>query len=254
MSPTLNSDDAMTAARAPTPTLAIYATIRAWQAQVQLAGSRRGLWREVLGIMGGSSVTNAGSLEAGAAGSGLRERARFVRSFLRSPRAVGAVLPTSQRAVRGMLDMVDLTQARCVVEMGAGTGPHTREILARLSPDARFLAFEIDPVLADGLRRELTDPRLEVIADSAEKVDQYLGGQRADVVVSALPFTSLPEQVRTGLLRSARECLAEHGTMLVLQYSPFMRRQLERAFGSVEWRLAPLNVPPAFLFACRAGE
>jgi len=153
-----------------------------------------------------------------------------------------------------MLDFVDLGDARCVVEMGAGTGPHTREILARLGPDARFLAFEIDPVLADGLRRELDDPRLEVITDSAERVERYLGGQRADVVVSALPFTSLPEQVRKGLLRAARESLAEDGTMLVLQYSPFMKPKLERAFGTVDWRFMPLNVPPAFLFACRDGE
>ena len=153
-----------------------------------------------------------------------------------------------------MLDFVDLADARCVVEMGAGTGPHTREILARLAPDARFLAFEIDPALADGLRRELSDPRLEVIADSAEEVERYLDGRRADVVVSALPFTSLPEQVRTGLLRAARECLAEDGTMLVLQYSPFMKPKLEEAFGSVDWRFMPLNVPPAFLFACRDGR
>jgi phospholipid N-methyltransferase len=153
-----------------------------------------------------------------------------------------------------MLDQVDLGDARCVVEMGAGTGPHTREVLARLGPDARFLAFEIDPVLAEGLRRDFDDPRLEVIADTAEDVERYLDGQRADVVVSALPFTSLPEQVRTGLLRAARESLAPDGTMLVLQYSPFMKPQLERAFGSVEWRLMPLNVPPAFLFACRGGE
>jgi phospholipid N-methyltransferase len=201
-------------------------------------------------------VTNAGSLDAGnAAGAGgLRERARFLRSFVRSPRQVGAVLPTSQRAVRAMLDLVDVGAAKCVVEMGAGTGPHTREILARLAPEARFLAFEIDPVLADGLRREFTDPRLEVIADSAEDVERYLDGQRADVVVSALPFTSLPEQVRTGLLRAARESLTDDGTMLVLQYSPFMQSQLEQAFGSVERRFMPLNVPPAFLFACRDGE
>lgn len=200
-------------------------------------------------------MTNAGSLDAGGAADagGLRERARFLRSFLRSPRQVGSVLPTSQRAVRAMLDLTDLGKASCVVEMGAGTGPHTREILARLAPDARFLAFEIDPVLADGLRRELDDPRLEVVADSAEAVERYLDGQRADVVVSALPFTSLPERVRTGLLRAARDCLAGDGTMLVLQYSPFMRPKLERAFGSVEWRFMPLNLPPAFLFACRGA-
>jgi hypothetical protein len=42
--------------------------------------------------------------------------------------------------------------------------------------------------------------------------------------------------------------------MLVLQYSPFMQRDLERAFGSVERRVSPLNVPPAVLFACRTDQ
>ncbi|MEA2170652.1 MAG: hypothetical protein QOF76_3952 [Solirubrobacteraceae bacterium] len=186
--------------------------------------------------------------------AGRSDRMRLLRSFIRHPRQVGSVIPTSRRAVRAMLDLVALEDARCVVEMGAGTGPHTREILARLGPDARFLAFEIDPVLADGLRRELPDPRLEVITDSAENIASYLDGGRADVVVSAVPFTSLPEKVRRGLLDAGRDNLADDGTMLVLQYSPFMRSQLERAFGSVEWRLVPYNVPPAFLFACRAGS
>ena len=115
---------------------------------------------------GGAPVTGAYRTS----GRESHQRVRFLWSFLRHPRQVGAVMPTSGRAVRAMLDLAAVEDARCVVEMGAGTGPHTREILARLGPDARFLAFEIDPELADGLRRELRDPRLRVINDSAEKL------------------------------------------------------------------------------------
>lgn len=181
----------------------------------------------------------------------LRERARFLRSFLRSPRQVGAILPTSRWAVRAMLDLAPLDHASCVVEMGAGTGPYTREILTRLRPDARFLSFEIDPALAGELARQLRDPRLRVVNDSAEKMESYLEGQCAEVIVSAIPFTSLPTPVRHALLRAASTSLADDGTLLVLQYSPLMQGQLERAFESVERRIAPLNLPPAFLFACR---
>lgn len=181
----------------------------------------------------------------------LGERRRFLRSFLTSPRQVGSVVPTSGSAVRAMLGLAPLERAGCVVEMGAGTGPHTRQILERLGPDARFLAFEIDPALAAGLEGDLPDRRLRVINDSAERVEQYLEGARADVIVSALPFTSLPAGTRQGLLAAASRALAPDGTMLVLQYSPFMQRDLERTFASVERRIAPLNLPPAFLFACR---
>jgi phospholipid N-methyltransferase len=183
----------------------------------------------------------------------LRERTRFLRSFVRSPRRVGAVLPTSRRAVRATLDLVALEDARCIVEMGAGTGPYTREIVKRLHADARFIAFEIDPELAAGLERDCRDPRLQVANDSAERMGSYLDGRRADVVVSAIPFTSLPPRERENLLRAAQANLAEDGTLLVLQYSPFMQGQLEKIFASVERRVAPLNVPPAFLFACRGA-
>ena len=181
----------------------------------------------------------------------VRERARFARSFLRNPRLVGAMVPTSQRAVCAMLDLVALDGARCVVEMGAGTGTHTRELLARLPAGARLLAFEIDPILADGLDRELCDSRLQVINESAERIGEWLGGDQADVIVSAVPYTSLSREVRHGLLDAARDGLADDGTMLVLQYSPFVRAQLAERFASVDQSVVLRNAPPAFMFACR---
>jgi phospholipid N-methyltransferase len=190
-----------------------------------------------------------------AARRGLRgERGRFLRSFLEGPARVGAVLPTSRRTVRDTLDMAPIAGARCVVELGAGTGPYTREILARLGPEGRLLAFEIDPALARGLERDLADPRLEVIAESATTLETHLGGQRPDVIVSALPFTSLPPGLRAEILEVARRVLADDGVMVVLQYSPFLQRDLERTFGSVRRRISPLNLPPAVLFACRPAR
>ena len=179
------------------------------------------------------------------------ERARFLRSFVTHPRQVGAILPTSQRTVRTMLDLAPVQRAGLVVELGAGTGPYTGELLRRLPPDGRLLAFEIDPELAAGLRARFPDPRLQVITDSAELLERHLAGRRPEVIVSALPFTSLPTEVRHGALGAARRALAEDGVMLVLQYSLLVQRDLKRLFGSVERHVSPLNVPPAMLFVCR---
>jgi phospholipid N-methyltransferase len=150
-----------------------------------------------------------------------------------------------------MLGLAPLGEARCVVELGAGTGPYTGEILERLGPQGRLLAFEIDPELARGLAERFDDPRLRVIADSAANLEAHLDGARPDVIVSALPFTSLPATVRAEILDAARRVLAPGGVMLVLQYSLFAQRELARRFGAIERRLSPLNVPPAVLFACR---
>ena len=184
----------------------------------------------------------------------IRERLLFLRSFLAHPRQIGAVFPTSRWAVRDTLDLVDFTGARCVVEFGAGTGVYTRELLARLRSDARLLAFEVDPILADRLLSKLPDPRLHVVNDSAENVEAYLNDARADVIISALPFTSLPTGLRRSILEHSRRALIASGVMLVLQYSPLIQPELRRVFTSVERHISPFNVPPAFLFACQASR
>ncbi len=185
---------------------------------------------------------------------GVGERVLFLRSFVAHPRQVGAILPTSRSAVRDMLDLTSFADARCVLEFGAGTGVYTREILARLRPDGRLLAFEVDSNLASTLADQFQDSRLQVINDSAENVKAYLNGVRADRIVSGLPFTSLPANVRHNIFERSREVLASDGVMLVLQYSPLIQPELKRRFASVRRRISLLNVPPAFLFACEQPQ
>jgi phospholipid N-methyltransferase len=170
------------------------------------------------------------------------------------PRRVGAVWPTSRWAVRDLLDMGNLSAARTVVEFGVGTGVYTEEILERLHPEGTFLAFEIEPDLASTVAARLKDPRLRVINDSAEYVDDYLEGVKANYIISSVPFTSLPADVRRSLLEAARGALAPDGQMLVLQYSTTVLPDLERTFTRIRRRFSPLNIPPAFLFACSISE
>ncbi|MBN1092717.1 methyltransferase domain-containing protein [Blastococcus sp. TML/M2B] len=180
---------------------------------------------------------------------------RFFAAFVANPRQVGAVLPTSRSAVRDMLDLADVPAADLVVELGAGTGVQTGEILARLRPDARLVAVEIDQKLATALaKRYAGDDRLQVLADSAENVAAHLDGRRADVLVSALPFTSLDGELRRRILDELPRLLGPRGVMVVIQYSPLMLGEFRRRFRSVRWRITPWNVPPAFLFACSQDD
>jgi phospholipid N-methyltransferase len=180
----------------------------------------------------------------------LTDRLRFLQAFVAHPRQVGAVLPTSRRAVRDMLDLADLAGADLVVELGAGTGVQTGEILERLKPGARLVALEIDPRLAKLLGERYDDPRLQVVCDSAENLQEHLDGATADVLVCALPFTSLPPDLRRRILDRLPLALGPRGVMVLIQYSPLIEPELRKRFGSVRRRLSPLNVPPAFLYAC----
>lgn len=188
--------------------------------------------------------------EALGAGLDLTRRALFVRAMISSPRQVGAVWPTSRRAVRGLLDMADLGGARTVLEFGVGTGVYTAEILHRVPPDARVLGFEVDGRLLRAVAARLRDPRLTLVNDSAEHAERYLRGGAADVIVSSLPFTTLPAATREAILDLSCRLLDPGGSFLVLQYSPAVLGELQRRFGRVRRRLCLPNLPPAFLFAC----
>jgi phospholipid N-methyltransferase len=92
-----------------------------------------------------------------------------------------------------------------------------------------------------------------VIHDSAENIENYLSkGEKVDVIVSGLPFTSLPEKVKRTMFEQVKRVLAPDGVMVAIQYSTFVQRDLERYFASVRRRVSLVNIPPAFLFACSA--
>jgi phospholipid N-methyltransferase len=164
--------------------------------------------------------------------------------------------PQAARALRALDAEVPADGGRglahVAVEFGAGTGVYTEGILRRLQPEARLISYEVDGALAASVARRLPDRRLEVVNASAEKVGVHLEalGRGADVVVSSLPFSTLPEPVRHDLLDAARDALAPGGHFLVLQYSKTVLPELECRFPKIRHRFSPLNVPPAFLFAC----
>jgi phospholipid N-methyltransferase len=205
----------------------------------------------------------------------LDDRLKFLKAFIANPRQVGAILPTSRWAVRDMLDLGDVPNAKLVVELGAGTGVQTGELLARLgpeaelvavgggtgsqtgelltrlAPDAELISVEIDPALAELLAGRYRDPRLHVVCDSAENLAEHLDGRRADIVVSALPYTSFAPALRQRILDVLPRIVAPGGAVLVIQYSPLILKELRRRFARVTTRISPWNVPPAVLFACR---
>lgn len=183
------------------------------------------------------------------------ERLLFVRQFLASPRTMGSITPSSRHLVSTLLRLTDVSAARCLVELGPGTGPFTAGLLAQMSPDARLLCVERDPSLADHLRTRFRDERLIVATADARDLPRLLleAGMptQVPVIVSGLPFTSLPPDVREGILRAIAASLTPEGNFLLYQYSTAMRGTLRRHFREVVSRWELRNIPPAVCMRCR---
>src|SRR6478609_11910028 len=69
----------------------------------------------------------------------------FGRTFLRHPRMLGSVVPSSRFLISRVLRQVDWPGTRVVVEAGPGVGTLTTPILGRLGGDGMLLAFEMNP-------------------------------------------------------------------------------------------------------------
>jgi len=177
----------------------------------------------------------------------------FARNFIRHPRVLGAILPSSRFLVERLLSRMDLRSARVVVEYGPGIGNVTQEILRRMRPDAVLVAIELNPAFVDFVRKELDDPRLRVVYGSAVNVRRTLrnlGLPQADIIISSLPFSMLPDDVRAQILSESREMLGPEGTFAGFQYSRALLPALYRLFGRVQQDFEFWNVLPARLFYC----
>lgn len=178
----------------------------------------------------------------------------FGRNFLKHPRMLGSLIPSSRFLVDKVLAPVDWARARVLVEFGPGVGTITSHILKRMHPSARLIVIETNEDFVGYLRETIHDPRLEVVHGSAADIGSLLAARglpSADYVFSGIPFSTMPEAVRTSIVQSTADAVSHDGAFVVYQFSPKVRGYLERAFATVHTGFEALNVPPAQIFVCR---
>jgi phospholipid N-methyltransferase len=177
----------------------------------------------------------------------------FAVNFLKHPKAVGWVFPSSRFLVNQVLKQIDWTQARVIVEYGPGVGAFTHRVLKQMRPDAKLIALEINSEFFRFLSSALADPRLHLAQNSAADIDKVLHGlgfSHADYVISGIPFKPMPPVLRETIIRKTHSVLRPKGRLLVYQFSNAVLPCLERVFARVSRDFELLNILPARLFFC----
>lgn len=185
----------------------------------------------------------------------------MLREFLRSPADIGAVAPSSYRLAEAVTAPVPELGDPVVVELGPGTGAFTSAIEEQLAGRGLQLAVEMNPRLAEQLRRRCR--HAEVLNADASTLPRLLaerGLEKADVVVSGLPWASFSPKVQSEILSAVNHVLAPDGAFTTFGYVHAMRlssalrfRRLlcttfeEVVLGRTVWR----NLPPALVYHAR---
>jgi phospholipid N-methyltransferase len=177
----------------------------------------------------------------------------FVRNFFKYPAMLGSIIPSSPFLVNDVLSQIDWATAKVVVEYGPGVGTITREILKRLRSDGVLVAIELNPQFVSFLQEKIDDPRLHVVHASAAdalKVLANLNLERANYIISGIPYSMIPDPNRREILQQARQMLTPDGTLLVYQFTDAVLPSLQSSFSSVREDFQPLNILPARIFRC----
>ena len=173
-------------------------------------------------------------------------------NLIKSFKTSGTITPSSKVLIKALLAPIDFTSARCIIELGPGTGCVTRSILERMHPDSVLICFEVNSDFI-GQLEALQDSRLRVVnacASSIRTILDDLDIEEVDHIVSSLPLALIDNEVVKRILESVRSNLREGGHYLQYQYSLRNYAELKPIFRKVKLDFTFRNMPPAFVYEC----
>lgn len=180
----------------------------------------------------------------------------FFRGFLRNPEMVGSIIPSSRFMERKIIRLAELDNAHTVVELGPGTGGTTRAILDAMPAGARLLAIELEPEFSQILE-DFQDPRLIAHTGSAVDLASILashGLPAPDVVISGIPFSTMPREIGIAVLTAVHDNLAPGGRFVAYQFRGHVADLGKPILGKPERVFELFNVPPMRLYQWRKAE
>lgn len=183
----------------------------------------------------------------------MRDLWLVLRKFAANARTVATIAPSSRALARATVRGIDWARAKVVVELGAGTGPITEELVRAAPPGVRLVVNEFLPEFCDVLRQKF--PGLDIAAGDANVLTAMLAGRgirHVDYVLSGLPLTHFAPADRDALMDQVGVALNPGGEFRQLTTAPWLYRGVyRRYFREVSFRLVVWNLPPGGVYVCR---
>lgn len=175
----------------------------------------------------------------------------FFKGFLKHPVMVGSIIPSSALTVKKMLEPVKWDECNVFVEYGPGVGTFCRPVLERMKPDATLIVIDLNSDFIDYLGKSIRDSRFYPIHGSAadvQKILQDLGHEKADYILSGLPFSTLPNQLGPKIAKETYDALRPGGAFLVYQFVKRARDFMTPHFDRIDNGYCLWNILPCHLF------
>jgi phospholipid N-methyltransferase len=183
--------------------------------------------------------------------NGIKERAVFLKNAILNPKQVAYIFPSSKNLVHSIAQRSGLDAAQHIVELGPGTGGTTIGFLKEMRSDAVLCAVEINQNFVDYLNETIDDGRLHVCHDGAQNLEKIIhsqGWKSADVVISGMPFSTIPKEIAREIIQSVYNSLKPGGLFVAYQLRDRVGQLATPIFGEPKTYREFKNLPPMQIY------
>lgn len=174
---------------------------------------------------------------------------RFFQRYLRNPRSVGAIAPSSPGLSLALCE----PYRRCdrvvrLLEVGAGTGSVTRQLGRFLGPEDRLDICEINPVFGDILERDVLSHRnyrdavvrgrVRLLRQPVQEIEPT---EAYDYIVSGLPFTAFELDEVAEIFELVQRHLKPGGVFSYFEYVGLRRTSAALSWGKKRHRVRSVS-------------
>ncbi len=137
-----------------------------------------------------------------------------------------------------------------ILELGAGRGNVTAEILRESWKNTEITALEYD---LDRIKilEKLSQPHLTIIHGDVCDLDRLCTPESFDIVISTLPLGSFDPETVDIALKNIQKVLKKWGKYIQYQYWMANKKDIKKYFHIEKIRLEPRNFSPAFIYITR---
>lgn len=184
-----------------------------------------------------------------------QESILFFRRWIKHPTQLGTLAPISLSLARRSAALIDHPEDKIVVEIGAGTGRLSRQILKAGVRPENFYGVELDKELCLFLSKSL--PESHIIHGDAAHLSELLPPHligKVDVLYSVIPLMYLPQTVRDAIYEAARSVLKPGGDFFHVCYSPISPFKDRSDIISTKIVSKWVNLPSGFVWKLEHAE
>ena len=151
----------------------------------------------------------------------LKEDLKFIKGWVKSPSAVGAITPTGKVAAKHMAKLLPIDTGLPVLELGPGTGVITHEILKCGLPPEMLVSLEFSEEFLDYLKEKFPD--VNFVHGDAFDLDtalEEISFRTYCGVIGAIPLLNVSLEERADLIESALKRVHGDGPFVQICYGP----------------------------------